>query len=270
MLLRIKTPDCFFVERDLLTARSFGVVLLTLLLGLAVGVIANSSPVSANACTVQTGSFITGSYYSNPNIAVIVPISAQCSFTGGQLSASGNAYEATTKANLGSSNTTLLSAVGSNTYEGQLVFTLSSSEEWHSVRVAISVYSGQSGSPILHTSETAAVDPNTKYVNYASCYTGTACDVIYDYCQSPNGNSTMQCVGYLYQNPNGCTELAIPIYSPYGFLSYQYYTLQNLPSSLPPIGSWAIATGQMHLGYNSAPNGAACPGNYLTVTSISP
>ena len=255
--------------RDALT-RSVGVVFLTLLLGIAVGVIASSSPVSADTCAVETGSFVTGSYYANPNIALIVPISAQCSFIGGQLTAVGNAYEATTNANLGSSNTILLSAEGSSIYSGQLVFTLSSSEEWHNVRVSVSIYNGQSGSPIVGATETTAIDPNTKYVNYRSCYSGSACNVIYDYCQSPNGNSTMQCVGYVYQNPNGCIELVIPIYSPYGLLSYQYYTLQNLPSSTPPVGSWAIATGQMHIGYNYATNGAACPGNYLTVTSISP
>ncbi len=243
---------------------------LTLLVGIAVGVIANTIPVAANPCTVQTGSLITGSYYSNPNIAVIVPISAQCSFTGGQLTVVGNAYEATTGSNLGSSNTILLSADGSSIYKGQLVFTLSTSEEWHTVRISISIYNEQTGSSILSTTETAGVDPNTKYVNFASCYTGIACDTIYDYCQSPNGNSTMQCVGYLYRNPNGCLELVIPVYSPYGFLSYQYYTLQNLPSSTPPIGTWAITTGQMHIGYNSAPNGAACPGNYITVNSLSP
>ena len=116
----------------------------------------------------------------------------------------------------------------------------STSEEWHTVRISISIYNEQTGSSILSTTETAGVDPNTKYVNFASCYTGIACDTIYDYCQSPNGNSTMQCVGYLYRNPNGCLELVIPVYSPYGFLSYQYYTLQNLPSSTPPIGTWAI------------------------------
>ena len=252
-------------------SRSFVLVLLAFLLPASVAFGASVGPVSATSCTVQLGSFVTGSYYSNPNIALIVPLEVQCSFTGGQLTAAGNAYDGITNAELGSSSTVLLSAVGSHTYSGQLVFTLASSEEWHSTKVSVAIYNGgQSGSPIATTNETAAIDPNTKYVNYASCYTGMACDVMYNYCQSPGNNSTMQCVGYLYQNQNGCTELAIPIFSPYGFLSYQYYTLQGLmPTSIPP-GTWVIATGQMHLGYNTASNGAACPGNYLSVSSISP
>jgi len=95
----------------------------------------------------------------------------------------GNAYEGTTNAQLGSSNTLLLSAVGSPTYSGQLVFTLGSSEEWHSAKVSVTVYNaGSSGSLIATTTETAAIDPNTKYVYYASCYTGMACNVMYSYC----------------------------------------------------------------------------------------
>jgi len=86
--------------------------------------------------------------------------------------------------------------------------------------------------------------------------------------QSVGNNNTVQCSGYLYQDTSGCVELAVTVSSYYGLLSYQYYTLHNLPSSYT-IGAWATVTGQLHQGYNYAPNGAACPGNYINVTSIS-
>jgi hypothetical protein len=245
------------------------------LLALSVPVVvfgASDVPVSAGGCSVQAGSFITGSYYSNSNIALIVPIAAQCSFSGGQLTAVGNATETLTGANFGSSNTLILPYPANGLYKGQLVFTLPTGEEWHRIQVSISIYDGgQLGMPMLKTSETAAVDPNTKYISFSSCYYDYACDTLYNYCQSPNNNGTMQCVGYLQQDHSGCLELVIPIFSPYGFLSYQYYTLQNATaSSVPQLGTWAIVNGQLHQGYNTTPIGAACPGNYIDVSSISP
>jgi hypothetical protein len=251
-------------------SRRFVIVSLVFLLPVTVLFTVNGGVVSASGCGVQVGSFITGSYYSYPNIALIVPLVAQCSFSGGELSAVGNAYDTSNNANLGSSNAVLLSASGSSIDSGQLVFTLSSNEEWHRARVSVTVYNlSNPGVPLVGTIEIAAIDPNTKYVTYSSCYYGNACNEPYSYCQSPGNNSTVQCVGYIDENQNGCLELVIPIYSPYGFLSYQYYTLQNLSSS-PPIGTWVTVTGQLHLGYNTTPSGGACPGNYLTVDSLSP
>jgi len=93
-------------------------------------------------------------------------------------------------------------------------------------------------------------------------------DCDFNVCQS-SGTSSTQCSGYLYQAPNGCVELVIPIGSPVAQPSFQFYTLQDLPSSLPSFGSWVTVTGQVYLGSNTASNGAACPGNYIVVTSIS-
>jgi hypothetical protein len=97
------------------------------------------------------------------------------------------------------------------------------------------------------------------------CYSND-CD--FNVCQAV-GSSSTQCSGYLYQDKNGCVELVIPIGSPVAQPSYQYYTLQDLPSSYPPFGSWVTVTGQVYRGSNTGPNGAACPGNYIVVTSIS-
>ena len=79
---------------------------------------------------------------------------------------------------------------------------------------------------------------------------------------------SVQCTGYIYQTPNGCTELVIQIVNPYSYTSaLQYYTLHNL-SSTPPSGTLVTIRGQMYQGYNTSSTGAACPGNYINVSSI--
>jgi hypothetical protein len=90
-------------------------------------------------------------------------------------------------------------------------------------------------------------------------------------CQSLGVNSKVQCSGYIYRDASGCVELAIPFVSPdyLETVAYQYYTLRNLPSSFASSG-WVTVTGQLYQGYNMAPNGASCPGNYIIVNSISP
>jgi len=110
-------------------------------------------------------------------------------------------------------------------------------------------------------------DPNSYYCSYpGSPYPGYFNGNYYSTCLSGDNNA-IQCSGYLYQDPNGCTELALTVSSPYGLTSSQYYTLHNLPSSYT-VGAWVTVTGQLYQGYNYAPNGAACPGNYINVTSI--
>jgi len=93
----------------------------------------------------------------------------------------------------------------------------------------------------------------------------------YTTCQSLNQN-LLQCSGYLYQDSKGCTELEVPVANYVnGYMATtatQYYTLHNLPFSTPPMGTWVTVTGQFNQGYNTASNGAACPGNYVNVTSI--
>ncbi|MGO9644217.1 MAG: hypothetical protein ACLPY5_05665 [Candidatus Bathyarchaeia archaeon] len=88
----------------------------------------------------------------------------------------------------------------------------------------------------------------------------------------PGPGNLIQCSGNLLLNPNGCVLLGFLVGngSPYNIITTatQYYTLQNLPSSYPPVGSWVTVTGQLHQGPNSSPIGAACPGNYITITSI--
>jgi hypothetical protein len=90
-------------------------------------------------------------------------------------------------------------------------------------------------------------------------------------CQASGSNNTATCQGFLYQAPNGCTELVIPIQNAYiqESTAYQFYTLHNLPSNAPSPGTWVTVSGQVNNGANTASNGAACPGNYINVSSIS-
>ncbi len=95
----------------------------------------------------------------------------------------------------------------------------------------------------------------------------------YTTCQS-TGQNTIQCSGYLYEGSNGCLELQVPVANSVDNVmtsATQFYTLHNLPPSLnpsnPSIGSWVTVTGSLHQGANTSSNGAACPGNYINVTS---
>jgi len=90
----------------------------------------------------------------------------------------------------------------------------------------------------------------------------------------PGPGNLIQCSGNLIKSPNGCTVLAFLVGNwvndPGNIVTTatQYYSLQNLPPSIPPIGSWVTVTGQLYQGPNHSPTGASCPGNYINVASI--
>ena len=90
----------------------------------------------------------------------------------------------------------------------------------------------------------------------------------------PGPGDLIQCSGNLLQAPNGCMVLGFPVGNwvndPASIITTatQYYALQNLPSSIPPIGSWVIVTGNLYQGPNHSSTGASCPGNYINVISI--
>jgi hypothetical protein len=90
-------------------------------------------------------------------------------------------------------------------------------------------------------------------------------------CQANNpGSNSVSCQGFYYEASNGCTVLVIPVWNPMIQESYvyQYYTLQNL-STTYPNWTWVTVNGQIYQGTNTSPTGAACPGNYINVASIS-
>ena len=107
---------------------------------------------------------------------------------------------------------------------------------------------------------------------YYGCYPAQGYQ--YTPCNSV-GSNTVTCYGYLIQNGNGCTQISVlttdPSYWRSG-IQYVHYTLQNLPASTPPVGSWVDVTGQLRITNTSiaAANSAACSPNTLSVTSITP
>ncbi|HYW00397.1 MAG TPA: hypothetical protein VE862_02945 [Candidatus Acidoferrum sp.] len=157
------------------------------------------------------------------------------------------------------------------------------------------------GSQLAVQTETVQVNPSNyssnwnPYYNVPSCYNGENC---YNANQSPYGcfqstycnyanqpvsqcqvttsgsNNTTTCSGYIYLGHHGCTELVIPINGPYSQQVYQYYTLTNMPSSSAHhSGAWVTVSGQLSVNQSGAqgyPNGADCPINSISVSSISP
>lgn len=287
--------------------RYCGIVLLTFILAATLAINGSSVPVSADSCVETLGysSLSTSQYYYNSNIAITVPVSATCAFVSNQLYAVGTAYDTASNSNLGSLSTALTAAYG-NTFTGQLVFNLSPSVIGHQLQVTVSIYSGYPYGYYAYTGNGASLATavqllrvnvnnylngyNYQYGNgynyqngytyqYRNCYQSSYCNYpgsyngnYYTTCQSTGSSNTVQCSGYLYTPANGCVELAIPIENGYWFESrvYQYYTLQNLPSSYTPAWRWVTVTGQLSQGYNLAPTGALCPGNYIIVNSITP
>jgi hypothetical protein len=136
-------------------------VALVLLLGVVM-VAGNSSPVAADSCTAQLGNPLTPTYYTS-NGQIVVPVSATCSFAGGQLYAVGNAVDAF-GANLGSTNTVLTSTNGGNVFNGQLVFTVPLSVQGNAVQISVSIYSNGPNSSFL-TSVTQTLQGY--YTNYS-------------------------------------------------------------------------------------------------------
>ena len=140
-------------------------VALVLLLGVVV-VAANSSLVLADSCTAQLGNPLTPMYYTS-NGQIVMPLSAICSFAGGQLYAVGNAVDNFGE-NLGSTNTILTSINGGNVFNGQLLFNVPPSVQGNAVQISVSIYgNGPNGS--LLTSVTQTVQgyyANNSYPGY--------------------------------------------------------------------------------------------------------
>lgn len=123
---------------------------------IAVGAISN--PVSADPCLAQLNYPIMPTGYSYSNVPIVVPVSATCTTNyGSQLYATGNAYDATSNAGLGSVSTVLQSIDGGTTFNGQLGFNLPPSTQGHTVQLSVSIYNGQYGNLITAASETIQV-----------------------------------------------------------------------------------------------------------------
>ena len=103
--------------------------------------------------------------YSYSNIPIVVPVSATCTtYYGSQLYATGNAYDATSNAGLGSVSTVLQSVNSGSIFNGQLGFNLPPSTQGHTVQLSVSIYNGQYGNLITATSETIQVGTGNQQV----------------------------------------------------------------------------------------------------------
>lgn len=247
-------------------ARFHKPALILLLITLSAAAVASAvvSPTLADSCSARIGYYPPSSSFYSGNMAIAIPVVAKCTFTAGQLYAAGALYDTSTNTDMGISKITLTSPLGGTTYAGQIRFILSPAVQGHMLRITVSVYSDQQfASKLVSVEQTMQVYPSS-YYGYGPCF---SCDYDYNLCQSVNG-ATTQCSGFLYGDQNGCVELVVPVNSPIASQVYQHYSLQNLPSTYPLLGSWVTVTGQVHQGSNFSPSGAACPGNYITVASI--
>ncbi len=136
--------------------RHYSIVAIVLIFAI-MAVAANSSLVSADACTAQLNYPVMPTGYTYSNIPIAVPIAASCSTNyGSQLYATGNAYDSTSNISLGSVSTVLQSVDGGTTFNGQLNFNLPPSTQGHTVQLSVSI-NDPTGNQITATGETIQV-----------------------------------------------------------------------------------------------------------------
>ena len=136
--------------------RHYSIVAIVLIFAI-MAVAANSSLVSADACTAQLNYPVMPTEYTYSNIPIAVPIAASCSTNyGSQLYATGNAYDSTSNTSLGSVSTVLQSVDGGTTFNGQLNFNLPPSTQGHTVQLSVSI-NDPTGNQITATGETIQV-----------------------------------------------------------------------------------------------------------------
>ena len=145
------------MTKTLAKTRNYVVLTVVLIIAIiAVGGI--SRPVAADPCLAQLSYPVMPTGYSYSSVPIVVPVSATCTtYYGSQLYATGNAYDVTSNAGLGSVSTVLQSVNGGNTFNGQLSFNLPSSTQGDTVQLAVSIYNGQYGNLITATSETIQI-----------------------------------------------------------------------------------------------------------------
>jgi hypothetical protein len=110
-----------------------------------------TSAVSSCIPQISTPYVTTSNPYSN--IEVRMPVSATCSFSGGQLYAVGDAFDISTGTPLGSVISTLPSISKSNRFYGQLVFIIPAVDRGHPIQFTVSVYSDPSNVGVNFSNE---------------------------------------------------------------------------------------------------------------------
>jgi hypothetical protein len=215
-----------------LRARHSGIFLLAFLLAASAAVASNSPLVSAQSCNASLGSssLTTQSYY-NSYLGINTPVSASCSFYGGQLYAVGDVFDTSANIDLTSSSTTLTPNYGGNSYTGQLSFTLPPSIIGHQLRIMVSVYGGQysyygNGNGQLLATAGQMVKVTVNYQNgypygNGNCYMNYNC---YGNYQNSNCYQTYNCYQYYCNQASYCYPNYYPTcYYQKGNYYYQTY-----------------------------------------------
>jgi len=119
------------------------VAILAIITTLVSGMVYVRSVAAQSPCVAQISyPFTSTTQNPNSNVAVTIPVSATCSFNGGQLYAVGDAFDNATNTALGSVLATLPSK-GGNQFNGQLIFIIPAADRGHPVHFEISIYSDQ-------------------------------------------------------------------------------------------------------------------------------
>ena len=155
---------------------------------------------AADPCVAQLSYPPLPATYSNSNVPLLIPISATCSTNyGNQLYATGNAYDTTSGAGLGSVSSVLQSVDGGNSFTGQLGFNLPPTSQGDTVQISVSIYNGQYGNQITATSETIQVGTESQQLTTT---TVTQAFQYPDQAQYPTG--------YPYQAPSYQSSYQLP------------------------------------------------------------
>lgn len=212
-------------------ARHSGIFILAFLLTASVGFAGQSSLVFAQTCDASLGSssLTSTQHYYNSYIGINTPVSASCSFYGGQLYAVGDVFDTSANADLGSVSTMLTTTYGGNTYTGQLSFSLPPSIIGHQLRIMVSVYGGQysnygNGNGQLLATAGQMVTLNVSYQNgypnaNGNCYMNYNC---YGNYQNENCYQNSNCYQYYCNQASYCYPNYHPIcYHQNGNYPYQ-------------------------------------------------
>ena len=204
----------------LLMARHSGIFLLAFLLAASLAFAGQSALVFAQTCNASLGSssLTSTQYYYNSYLGINTPVSASCSFYGGQLYAVGDVFDTSANVDLGSVSTMLTPTYGGNTYTGQLLFSLPPSVIGHQLRIMVSVYGGQygygNGNGQLLATAGQMVKVNVSYQNgypngNGNCYMNYNC-----YGNYQNGNCYQNYNCYQYgtaTKPHTATRITTPL-----------------------------------------------------------
>jgi len=210
-----------------LIARHSGIFVPACLLAASAAIVGTSPLVFAQSCNASLGSSsLTSTQYDyNSYIGISTPVSASCSFYGGQLYAVGDVFDTSANVDLSSVSTTLTPAYGGNTYTGQLLFSLPPSIIGHQLRVMVSVYEGQygnygNGNGQLLATAGQLLKVNVNYQNSypngnGNCYMNYNC---YGNYQNGNCYQNYNCYQYWYY----CNQASY-CYTNYNPTCYYYY-----------------------------------------------